>query len=317
MYYSDRHGIERPQISFEMIKRRIYGLFKKFERKGYFQGAFGYDCVDNGVVYGDKEMTFKEYLDIELNLQIDFSKMDDFLSLDEGNLFNLIEFFYINISKPTDSYYHNFGDCGLHVHESDYDEGRTEFQTELNKILPYYEKEIFLNSDGHIENVDVDLRERISTASVGQSNFFTFIPSVFDKPVEDPDENLVSVMMPFSMEFNQVHLTIKEACSESSIICKRVDDMWENSILIQDIFKLIYISSIVICDFTNKNPNVFYEAGIAHTLGKFVIPITQNMEHIPFDLRHHRCVTYLPNGEGLGELKTKLIERINFLKRKL
>jgi hypothetical protein len=49
-----------------------------------------------------------------------------------------------------------------------------------------------------------------------------------------------------------------------------------------------------------------YETGIAHTLGKHVIPITQSFEDIPFDMRHHRVLKYLPNLEGLDKLSTEL-----------
>jgi hypothetical protein len=70
--------------------------------------------------------------------------------------------------------------------------------------------------------------------------------------------------------------------------CDRADNIWKESAVIQDIFGLIYRSYIVVCDFTGKNPNVFYEAGIAHTLGKHVIPITQHADDIPFDLRQGR-----------------------------
>ncbi|MCT7486360.1 hypothetical protein N5T98_04880 [Aliarcobacter cryaerophilus] len=64
-------------------------------------------------------------------------------------------------------------------------------------------------------------------------------------------------------------------------MCKRADDIWEDHTFIQDIFSLIYKSKIVIVDFTGKNPNVMYETGIAHTLGKIVI---QNLA----DIQHHR-----------------------------
>ena len=77
----------------------------------------------------------------------------------------------------------------------------------------------------------------------------------------------------------------------------------------QDIFALIYRSNIVVCDFTGKNPNLFYEAGIAHVLGKHVVPITQQPDDVPFDLRHHRYSTYLANGEGLEVLTGTLAER--------
>ncbi|KQV36333.1 hypothetical protein ASC96_28055 [Rhizobium sp. Root1204] len=59
-----------------------------------------------------------------------------------------------------------------------------------------------------------------------------------------------------------------------------------------------------------ENPNVFYEAGIAHTLGKHVVPITQNGGDVPADLRHHRYLQYLNNGEGLQSLERQLASRL-------
>jgi hypothetical protein len=63
-------------------------------------------------------------------------------------------------------------------------------------------------------------------------------------------------------------------------------------------------------DFTEKNPNVMYETGIAHTLGKHVVPITQSLDDVPFDMRHHRVLKYLPNGEGLDALQRALTDRL-------
>ena len=60
--------------------------------------------------------------------------------------------------------------------------------------------------------------------------------------------------------------------------CKRADDIWNHESIIQDVVSLICKSSVVICDLTGKNANVFYEAGIAHCLGKDVILITQSAE---------------------------------------
>jgi hypothetical protein len=97
---------------------------------------------------------------------------------------------------------------------------------------------------------------------------------------------------------------------------KRVDDIWDHSTVIQDVFSLIFQSYIVVCDFTGKNPNVFYEAGIAHTLGKHVVPITQSDDDIPFDLKHHRYAKYLNNNEGLEGLAEELSSRFNTLASK-
>lgn len=143
-----------------------------------------------------------------------------------------------------------------------------------------------------------------------------FSPMVFKIPSEKPDINLVSVMMPFDAAMRPVYNTIKAAAEATGFKCRRADDIWNDSTVIQDVFSLIFQSYIVVCDFTGKNPNVFYEAGIAHTLGKHVIPITQNPEHIPFDLRHHRYAQYLNNAEGRDVLQKEMENRLTVLRKK-
>jgi hypothetical protein len=54
-----------------------------------------------------------------------------------------------------------------------------------------------------------------------------------------------------------------------------------------------------------------YETGVAHTLGRQVVPITQSMEHVPSDLRHHRALVYVSNTEGLEELENTLALRLS------
>ncbi len=145
---------------------------------------------------------------------------------------------------------------------------------------------------------------------VEPARVITFAPDVFQIPDKSVEVHRLSVMMPFDGKFSGTYAAIRNVCSRLSIECKRADDIWDNSILIQDVFDLIYTSRVVITDFTDRNPNVFYETGIAHTLGKIVIPITQAVGDIPFDLRHHRALTYLGNSEGLAKLERDLEKKL-------
>ncbi|AJJ10633.1 hypothetical protein CH64_119 [Yersinia rohdei] len=153
-----------------------------------------------------------------------------------------------------------------------------------------------------------------SNKSTGRKVVFS--PDVFNLPDEDIDPNLVSVMMPFNPSLSQVYNSIQSAARRQRFSCSRADDIWESSTIIQDVFSLIFRSFIVVCDFSGKNPNVFYEAGIAHTLGKHVIPITQSENDIPFDLQHHRYIKYLNNSEGLIQLENDLYSRFLTLNKK-
>lgn len=138
-----------------------------------------------------------------------------------------------------------------------------------------------------------------------------FSPQVFDVPTKNQNDKLVTVMLPFSL--NQTYDSVKEVCDELNLDCAKADDIWENPTFIQDIFELIFTCRVVVADFTGKNPNVFYEVGIAHTLGKTVVPITQSVNDVPSDLGHHRALVYHPNEQGYKDLKTELKKRLNTL----
>jgi hypothetical protein len=136
------------------------------------------------------------------------------------------------------------------------------------------------------------------------------LPKVFK--IADPENiepSLISAMMPLRTEFDAVYTALKGAAEAAGFLCRRADDIWENPAIIQDVVSLIDHSSVVVCDCTGRNPNVFYQIGIAHTLGREVILITQSEEDIPFDLRHLRYVKYLNNGEGRAALSQRLQQR--------
>jgi hypothetical protein len=140
----------------------------------------------------------------------------------------------------------------------------------------------------------------------------TFSPNAFQIPQSTAIEtDLVALMMPFDAGFASVHDAIKRACSSAGYRCLRVDDIWEDSSVIQDIFNLIFRAHIVVVDFTGKNANVMYETGIAHTLGKHVVPISQSLDDVPFDITHHRILKYLPNTEGLSAMQGKLASKLS------
>src|SRR5579871_1681107 len=87
------------------------------------------------------------------------------------------------------------------------------------------------------------------------------LPKVFKIDQIEQESDLVAVMMPFEASLDPVFKSIKAASSVAGYKCKRADDIWEDSILIQDIVTLISRASVVVCDCTARNANVFYETG--------------------------------------------------------
>lgn len=104
------------------------------------------------------------------------------------------------------------------------------------------------------------------------------------------------VLMPFTDEYDLQEIYtkhVKRVAEEGlGLRCERADDIHDVSGIMQSVWESINRARFIIADLTNRNSNVFYELGIAHTLGKPVIMISQSMNYVPFDLRHLRCIVY-------------------------
>jgi nucleoside 2-deoxyribosyltransferase len=118
------------------------------------------------------------------------------------------------------------------------------------------------------------------------------------------------VLMPFDGDFDDIYkLGIKQSCIDAGAYCERVDEqIFEESIL-ERIYNQISKADIVIADMTNRNPNVFYEVGYAHALGKATILLTKNSQDIPFDLKHYPHIIY---DNKITKLKEELTTRVKW-----
>lgn len=77
--------------------------------------------------------------------------------------------------------------------------------------------------------------------------------------------------------------------------------------IIRDILVNLNTADVVIADLTDQNPNVFYELGVRHALRDATILISQNINHVPFDLRHYMTLIYdWKTKKGKEQLKEKI-----------
>jgi hypothetical protein len=117
------------------------------------------------------------------------------------------------------------------------------------------------------------------------------------------EENLCFVLMPFKPSFDRLYKEIiKPTIEACGFKCLRADDLFSPTPILEDIWVHICKSSIVIADVTTRNPNVFYEIGVAHTVGKPVIIITQDKADIPFDIVQFRYFVYSDDAHGWDTL---------------
>lgn len=107
-------------------------------------------------------------------------------------------------------------------------------------------------------------------------------------------EGTCFLLMPFARAMRPVHAAIKDVCGTLDIKCERADDIYSQRPIFSTILDSILSSEVIISDLTGKNPNVFYETGIAHSLRdpQSVILVAQALDDVPFDLRHLPIVLY-------------------------
>ena len=101
------------------------------------------------------------------------------------------------------------------------------------------------------------------------------------------------VLMPFREPFNEYYPKIfRPALESAGFSVQRADDIYSTRPVMLDIQEGIVASDLVLCEMSGRNPNVFYELGLAHAIGKPAILVSTTEEDIPFDLRHVRVIHY-------------------------
>lgn len=83
------------------------------------------------------------------------------------------------------------------------------------------------------------------------------------------------VIMPFAPELHYFYLYLKQHIEQKHHLdCERADAQVLTIPLLEKINEYISRADVVIADCSKRNPNVFYELGIAHAHGKKVILVT-------------------------------------------
>lgn len=102
------------------------------------------------------------------------------------------------------------------------------------------------------------------------------------------------VMMPFAPPLGDYYSQIFEpAINKAGLAAIRADnDIFGTGKIIDQIWTGINQAKVLIAELTLRNPNVYYELGIAHALKKPVVLVCSNEEDVPFDLKHIRVIYY-------------------------
>lgn len=124
------------------------------------------------------------------------------------------------------------------------------------------------------------------------------------------------VLMPFQKKLTEIYerYVKKAIIEECKMDCQRADDVYQSSQIMRDICQKIASSELIIADMTHRNPNVFYELGLAHAIGKKVILISQSLDDIPSDLRPVRTIIYEDSPHGYEILSETLVRFVKAMR---
>jgi uncharacterized protein YbaR (Trm112 family) len=134
-------------------------------------------------------------------------------------------------------------------------------------------------------------------------------PSIFGDPLDPEDHRWpdLFVLMPFDQELKPVFEDhVKPVAERAGLTVGRADDFFSTQSIVREVWSAIVYARLVLADCTGRNPNVFYEIGIAHTLGKNTVLVAQSIDDVPFDLRHLRVIVYEYTPRGMTAFEKQL-----------
>lgn len=133
------------------------------------------------------------------------------------------------------------------------------------------------------------------------------VTPVFGRPRQPDERTDVFVLMPFNAKMEKVYANhIKKMAQELGLTMRRADEIFTPGPFMEKVWDGICEAQLILADCTQKNPNVFYEIGMAHTVGKKVVLITRSEKDIPSDIKHYDYIPYVYDPEGVDLLIEKL-----------
>jgi hypothetical protein len=161
-------------------------------------------------------------------------------------------------------------------------------------------------SDSSLESLTFYISPLAATIEQRLGISLTATP-IFGAPVQRGSLPQVFVLMPFAPKHRPIYTDhISVVCKNLGLSVGRADDFFSTGSIMADVWSAINFATVLIADCTDRNPNVFYEIGVAHTVGKDTILISQSLDDIPFDLRHLRTIIFEYTPPGMIQFEKTL-----------
>ncbi|SRR6266498_299527 len=157
------------------------------------------------------------------------------------------------------------------------------------------------HQDGKIRVLDV-------SADLPMDTITSVLKKLGKSVAVDPNDSCF-VMMPFADPLGSYYEKVyKPAIEKAGLKAVRADtEIFGTGKIMDQVWSGINASKVLVAELTTRNPNVFYELGLAHALKKPVVLVSSNSGDVPFDLKHIRVIYYDVNDPFWG---AKLLEKV-------
>jgi hypothetical protein len=99
---------------------------------------------------------------------------------------------------------------------------------------------------------------------------------------------------------------IKRATAQHGIDAVRVDEIEHSKKITDVILEQLSGSRFLVCDISTERPNVYYELGYAHGIGKEVILVAREGTTLHFDIKDYNVILY----KSYSDLEFRVAKRI-------
>ena len=129
------------------------------------------------------------------------------------------------------------------------------------------------------------------------------------KEVKTVASDTCFVMMPYAAPHGAYYSKVYEpAIEKAGLTAVRADtDLFGTGKIMDQIWAGINSAKLLVAELTTRNPNVYYELGLAHALEKPVVLVSSNEKDVPFDLQHIRVIYYDVTDPFWGQ---KLLDKV-------
>ncbi|MBX9791111.1 MAG: DUF1080 domain-containing protein [Pirellulales bacterium] len=127
------------------------------------------------------------------------------------------------------------------------------------------------------------------------------------------------VIMPFKEPFDSLYRDVIKPVADAAddVEVLRADDIKGPGLILDDIRRQIDESHLVVAEISEWNPNVFYELGHAHAIGKPTILLVRDdyLPKLPFDVRGYRAIVYKDSIAGKKDVESELRQHLRAISR--